>query len=97
MQQPQNQGSCTQPARAFSEDCRMASGDGPIDEKDMGADGDGEQDSIGQACADQGRKGIGVEVADRCEIKAVQCSCQPSSLSLMGGEHINAVRQNDCG
>ena len=73
----------------------MASGDGPIDEKDMGADGDGEQDSIGQACADQRRKGIGVEVADRCEIKSVQGACDLASLSLMAGKHLKAVRHHD--
>jgi hypothetical protein len=61
----------------------------------MGADGDGEQHSIGQSGADEGWKGIGVEVADRCEIESVQGACDLASLSLMAGKHLKAVRHHD--
>ena len=73
----------------------MPSGHGPIDEEHMRADGDGEQDSIGQPGADQGWKGIGIEVADGGEMKSVQGSRHPSSVLLMMGEDINAVGDHD--
>ena len=72
MHQAKGKGCGSPPTSAFPEDGGMPSGHGPIGQEHMGADGDGEQHSVGQPCADQGWKVIGVEIADRREIESVQ-------------------------